>query len=532
MRKHWIVLPSTGQRIEAAHGKILAHALMEHGIFIRSDCGGNGTCGKCRVRKKLESGGFQAVYACRQGVLEDLEIEIPESSLLSVFPVPKPPIQPAGESGAGQDKNRGSSGLGLAVDLGTTTISLYLCCLEDCTVVSSVAVRNPQALWGSDVMSRITAIGEKPERLGRLQGVAVSAILHGAKHLLRENAFSSKTISEILIVGNPTMMHILAGENPEPIGIHPYTPVFLDAKILDAENLGFPFPACPVRLLPQKSGFIGGDIIAAAMAVDIESQPDATLLMDLGTNGELLLKKGSRLLAASCATGPAFEGACLSCGVQALPGAVDRVWIESTYSRPRYTIISPGEPAFGKPSGICGSGVISAIAQFLKNRIITPDGAFSKHIDSEFLQEDEAGRCHYTIVSKDLSKDGPPLFVSQGDIRAVQYAKAALRCGIESLLRKARIDAPAKILLAGAFGACMYAEDMKALGMIPGIGSDRVKSTGNAAGAGAVMALCDPRFREESISLAKRIAVVDLTSEPSFQELFIDNLGFPKTLCP
>jgi uncharacterized 2Fe-2S/4Fe-4S cluster protein (DUF4445 family) len=323
-------------------------------------------------------------------------------------------------------------------------------------------------------------------------------------------------ISQMVVVGNPTMIHILAGVDPESIGIAPHQPAFYDAKKFCSTELNFTLKKLSIQTLPQVSGFIGGDILSAALAVDLENQPEGTLLVDLGTNGELMLKAKDGLLATSCATGPAFEGASLSCGMQAIPGAINKVQVENRESLPRYTVINPSN-AFGlRPSGICGTGVISAVAQFLQKKILTPDGAFKKgHPPS------------YVLVPETSAADGSAVFISQKDIRSVQLGKAALITGIEFLLKEAGLDTPEKIIIAGAFGAFLDKADMMTLGMIPAMDPDRVDVRGNSAGAGAIMALCDPSYLDKARCMAERVTVVDLACNSEFQDVFIENLHFP-----
>ena len=330
----------------------------------------------------------------------------------------------------------------------------------------------------------------------------------------------------MVVVGNPTMIHIFAGVDPESIGVSPYLPAFYKAKNIQTNDLGFKLEDIPIQILPQVSGFIGGDILSAAVAADLENKPEGTLLVDLGTNGELMLKANDTFYATSCATGPAFEGATLSCGMQSIPGAINKVQIKSQKSLPEYTFINPSKHAGLKPSGICGTGVISAVAQFCKKNIIEPGGAFQKDIILSSLDKDASGNIHYMIVQENSSQDDSKVFISQKDIRSVQLGKAALITGIEFLLKEAGIDKPEKIIVAGAFGSFLDKEDMITLGMIPVMDPAKVETAGNLAGVGAVMVLCDDTYLKKSIQMAKQINVVDLACDQNFQETFIKRLSF------
>ena len=504
-------------------------ALIDQNIFLRSDCGGKGTCGKCRVEKKLENGDHEIINACTYTVSDDIKIEIPESSMLSSHIISKVPVSLPKEF-TDRFENITGKEYGIAVDLGTTTIAVYLCNTARGKILSSLSIKNPQVLYGDDVMNRIGAIGQDEKNLGHLQNLVVRAIEWGAKDLLSsldlDHDLEENIISQMVVVGNPTMIHILAGVDPKSIGVSPYQPAFYDAKSIPSDDLGFKFESFPIQILPQISGFIGGDILSAAIASDLENKPDGTLLVDLGTNGELMLKANGKFYATSCATGPAFEGATISCGMQAIPGAINKVQIKSQKDIPEYTLIQSSKSSKEKPSGICGTGVISAVAQFYRRNIIEPSGAFKKDIILPALTNGDSGKRHYNIVPGS-SPDGSNVFISQKDIRSIQLGKAALITGIEFLLKEADIDKTVKIILAGAFGSFLDKEDMMTLGMIPSMDLTKVETAGNLAGAGSVMILCNNIYLEKSIQMAKQINVIDLTCDQDFQETFIKRLGFP-----
>ena len=229
-----------------------------------------------------------------------------------------------------------------------------------------------------------------------------------------------------------------------------------------------------------------------------------------------MLKAKDGFLATSCATGPAFEGASLSCGMQAIPGAINKIHLKSKESSPQYTVINPSNTSGLKPSGICGTGVISAVAQFLQKKVLMHTGAFK-----------EEHPLPYVLVPDFFSADNSAIFISQKDIRSVQLGKAALISGIEFLLKEAGLDRAEKIIIAGAFGTSLDKADMMTLGMIPAMDPDRVTVTGNSAGAGAIMALCDPSYIDKARHMAERVTVVDLTCHSEFQDVFIENLHFP-----
>ncbi len=525
--QHYIQLLPHGRKIIAKPGKNIMESLMDHNIFLRSDCGGKGICGKCRVKKILSNGNYEMIRTCQYKVSEDIKIEIPENAMLSAHIISKAPVSFPRGFNARCKNVRGRDSYGIATDLGTTTIAIYLCNITQRRILSSIAVKNPQAMYGDDVMSRIAYIGKNKKNLKYLQKLVVRAIDWGIKKLASSLDFEKEKISRIVAVGNPTMIHILTGIDPAPIGISPYHPAFYDDKTILSGDMGFEFKNVPVQTLPQVSGFIGGDILSASIAVDIENQPQGTLLVDLGTNGELLLKGKKNFFATSCATGPAFEGASLSCGMQAIPGAINKVKIKNQMDFPDLSFINPKKSKELKPSGICGTGVISAVSQMLQKNIIEPSGAFNKNINSPALKKNASGSIQYILVPENSSQDDSAIFISQKDIRSIQLGKAALITGIKFLLKKAGLDKPEKMIIAGAFGSFLDKDDMMTLGMIPCMKPGGIEVAGNSAGAGAVMVLCDDIFLEQSIRRSKDITTIDLACNADFQDVFVKQLSFP-----
>jgi len=508
-----ITLLPQKRQIRATKGGTLLESLIHHSIFLRADCGGKGICGKCRVDLIARDETRQAVNACRCQVDEDIQIHIPESSMLSSHIMGKADLVfPEGFS----PKMAGRSGpdtFGVAVDLGTTTIAVYLCNSLTGEVISSLSVKNPQALYGDDVMSRIGAIGQDAGNLKKLQAMVVKSIEWGTEQLMAR--VEAAAPDRMVVVGNPTMIHILVGVDPKSIGMAPYTPAFHEARDFDAKDLGCKSLSCRVSVLPQVSGFLGGDILAAALAVDIESLSPGTLLVDLGTNGELILKGVDRLYATSCATGPAFEGASLACGMQAIPGAINRVTLDQTNRVTDVSTIQQGDSA-APPSGICGAGVLNAVARMCEHGIVEPDGRFAN------------GEKEFILVGEDPALGRPAVYISQKDIRSVQLGKSALISGIEFLCKAAGFDAPESILIAGAFGSHQDKDDLIRLGILPDLDREKIMTKGNAAGSGAVMVLCHPFYTDQAQKMADRVEVVDLATNLEFQQRFIKNLDFPK----
>ena len=528
-RSNRIHLQPDDVHLDLAHGRTLLLGLADHGVFLRSDCGGRGICKKCRVAVAEDGQEIRHVEACSFLVTEDLTVRVPDFARLPSCILDKAPLLLPESFSLHQPESSATRHYGVAIDLGTTTIGFYLCCIEERKVLASLAVKNPQAIYGDDVMSRISAIVTAGGSTAKLQRPVVALIDQALCRLCSAAQIDTTTLTDLMVAGNPTMIHILLGENPETIGVFPYRPLFTEMRLMDAGNLGITSCRARVQTLPLVSGFIGADTLAAALAIGIKDQPVGTLLVDLGTNGELVLVGEKAIYATSCATGPAFEGASLSCGMQAGSGAVDRVEIDSLETAPRCRVLSEQSGKGGdRPVGLCGSGIVSAIVACLRTGIIEGSGAFKSSDKISALVRDGQNHIGYQLVSADHSGTGCAITLSQKDIRAVQLGKAALRAGIDQLLVAAGLSAPTKILVAGAFGSHIDPSDMMALGMLPDIGRQLIHPVGNAAGAGTIMALCDPVSLQLAGELAATINTIDLAANADFQKVFIECLKFPR----
>ncbi len=546
--RHTIHLASENLEIQADPGQTVLEALIGAGIFLRTDCGGKGGCGKCRIKivsplldsasapdesetKILGQSNLSAGIrlACRLKVSGDIRLEIPETSRLSPE-VAQKGLPTLFDKLAGFKSPRTGipDSYGLAVDLGTTTIAVYLCNLSTAVVTASTSARNPQTLFGDDVMSRISAIRLDPGLLARQQKMAVSAIEWGITTLCRSTRIDPTDISTMVVVGNSTMIHIFSGENPASIGVFPYTPVFVEEKTLRAGSIGFRFnPDSQIRTLPLITGFIGADIVSAALAAELSHCRPGTMLVDVGTNGEIMYLGRDGLSATSCATGPAFEGAAISHGMHAVSGAIDGVKIDRSSGKAVCSVIQNNPIKLKKAAGLCGTGVISAVAELYRAGLILKDGAFDRKAETPYLQMDDNGSPEYVLVPAEKAQDGRPITFTQKDVRAIQLAKGALRTGIDLLCREAGTAQPSKILVAGAFGSYINRNDAVKIGMFPKISATRIEVVGNAAGAGAILALFDENASTRATELTRITRVLDLSSHPDFQETFINSLAFP-----
>ena len=540
--QHQISLADGQLSFSVAEGITTLEALIDKMIFVRNDCGGKGVCGKCAVVVKnaglpdpIEQRHFSADdlargtrLACRLIIDRDLNLEVPAASLVSAEIIKKPALNlPA--SYTPTIPTNTDSRFGAAIDLGTTTIGVYLCDLERKTLVLSTAMRNPQSIYGDDVINRIESVTTEPKNLARLQRMAVRTIEHEIEQLLIRSGIKPEQLDHLLVVGNSTMIHILAGVSPESIGVFPFSPQFYRMDPFPASTIGFRLPYhVRVHTLPLLSGFLGSDIVSAGLATQITEAPEGTMVIDIGTNGEILLKGRDTVFATSCATGPAFEGASISCGMPGMTGAISRVKIRNAQSPPEVIIIPDPNGLAAKASGICGSGILSVVAELCRTGIISPDGRFSLDEENIFgLTKDSDGRVVYILVPAEECAYHSPVLISQKDIRSIQLAKSALATGIDLLCRRAGIEFPSRIILAGAFGSFLSAADTVTIGMLPDIDLELIESDGNSAGAGAVLSLIDPTWQAKAKQLIANVTVVNLANEPGFQEQFIDSLSFP-----
>jgi uncharacterized 2Fe-2S/4Fe-4S cluster protein (DUF4445 family) len=534
--------------VEAQPKAVLMETLVSGGFLLRSDCGGRGRCGKCKVRithsapgalndateterSLLGLEGLAAGYrlACCAQVFGAVTTEIPPESRLAAEVVQKglPELLSKLQNLPPVVVKSPSSGYGLAIDVGTTTLAVYLCDRRQRTIVGSTSARNPQSIFGDDVISRIHAVRSDPSALPRLQKMTVSAVEWAMSALCRRFRIDPQAVGEMVAVGNSTMIHLLIGEDPASIGVFPYTPQFSEDRIVSAGSIGLNLNASArLRTLPLISGYLGADIVSAALAADLGHRPVGTMLVDVGTNGEIIFLADRGLAATSCATGPAFEGACIRHGMQATSGAIDAVRFRPEKGCLDYTVIQTADGKKKKAAGICGSGVISVVAELLRAGVISKSGSYNKESGAAGLLPGESDILEFEIVPAGEAFNRHAITFTQADVRAVQLAKGALRAGIDLLCRENGLARPRTILMAGAFGSTINRADALGLGMFPEMAVEDIEVVGNAAGAGAVLALLDESCFERARAIARTVQVLDLSTHPDFQTTFINSLSF------
>jgi uncharacterized 2Fe-2S/4Fe-4S cluster protein (DUF4445 family) len=412
---------------------------------------------------------------------------------------------------------------GVAIDVGTTSVVVFLCDLARGDIVAMRTAGNPQAIYGEDVISRMTHVQQDRTALATMRRMLVDELNRLIAEAAAEGRVDPDDIVDAVAVGNPTMQHILLGVNPEPLGRGPYLPVWSDGVEVEARSLGLAIvPQARVFVFPMVSGYIGGDTLAAVLTRDAEFYRGNQLLVDVGTNGEVVLSRDGELTATSCATGPVYEGAHIRCGVRAAPGAIERVWVEPG-GRIRWAAIrAPEGGGDPRPVGLCGSGVISSVSAFVGAGLIESDGAIAPPARHPQVRAGASGRAEeIVLVSPPFARTGRDIVLTQKDVRNVQLGKSALRAGIEILLAECGVERLDRILLAGTFGNHLEPDDILRIGLVPPIPVERVRSIGNAAGDGARMALFNRSHRRRAATLAQRLRVLELSGRADFQELFV-----------
>jgi uncharacterized 2Fe-2S/4Fe-4S cluster protein (DUF4445 family) len=411
---------------------------------------------------------------------------------------------------------------GVALDIGTTSIVMFLCDLEKSEIRAVRTAGNPQAAYGEDVISRMTHIQRDPKLLGKLQSLLVTEINRLIGETAAETGIDLDDILDGVVVGNPTMQHILLGVNPEPLGRGPYMSLWSEGLDVEAETIGLRLAAgARLYVFPMASGYIGGDTISATLTRGPEFYRGIHLLIDIGTNGEVVLAKNGKLTATSCATGPVYEGAHIHCGVRASPGAIERIWVEPDGTLRWSAIPHHDRHLDTGPIGLCGSGVISGVAALVGAGILRSDGAFTS---THPAVRTEAGSrlSEIVLVPAHASRTRRDIVITQADVRNVQLGKAALRAGIETLLREQQVDQVDRIYLAGAFGNHLDPADILTIGMVPPVAVSHIQSIGNAAGDGARMALFNRHHRRRAGQLASKLHVIELSNRREFQDTFIE----------
>lgn len=434
--------------------------------------------------------------------------------------------------------------LGLAIDLGSTTIAAHLCDLRSGEVVASAGVMNPQIRFGEDLMSRVSYAMMHPGGSAEMTDAVRQAIDTLIAEIAAEAGAKGDEIVEAVFVCNPVMHHLLLGIDPVELGQAPFALATSDALSLGATELGLGAmnASARVHILPCIAGHVGADAAAVALSEEPYLSDDLVLIVDVGTNAEILLGNRERVLACSSPTGPAFEGAQISAGQRAAPGAIERVRIDPVTKEPRFQVIGcdlwSDEDGFAEATaasgitGICGSGIIEAVAEMRAAGLLDASGLIGSAEQTGTGRCLPQGRTHAYLIHDASADGGPVISVTQGDIRAIQLAKSALYAGARLLMDEMGVDEVDRVVLAGAFGAHISPLHAMILGMIPDCPLDKVTSAGNAAGTGARIALCNRTARQEIERRVGAITKVETAVEPRFQEHFVAANALPHATAP
>ncbi|TLM77495.1 MAG: DUF4445 domain-containing protein [Actinobacteria bacterium] len=519
-----------GAVVSAAVGSTVAEVARVAGVRVEVPCGGTGVCGGCAVvaegdvseptadeRRALSAADLArgVRLACRARVLGAVTVRPVSARVagatraVTSAAVEGYPVAAPGE----RHEATGARTLGAAVDVGTTTLAAALVDLRNGDVLATAAADNPQAAFGADVLARVAAAGTRGvEALQASVAGAVEALVTGL--LAREGA-SPAALLEVVTAGNPAMTHLLYGIDPSPLAAAPYAGALTAPMRRTAASLGMgALGEVRVSSLPAVSAFVGGDAVAGAVVTRLADAPRGTLLVDLGTNGEVLLATGDGLLATSAAAGPAFEGGAIECGMRAEDGAIERVqWADG-----RLAVGTVG----GAPArGICGSGLLDLVAALLDAGILDSEGRM---------------RAAGPLGARARERDGEVVFevadgvvLTQGDVRAVQLACGAVRAACTLLLEEARVPRGSvpRVRIAGGFGYHACERSLLRLGVLDESWAGRVHAAGNTSLAGAVAVLASPAAREAAEVVAAAARTLDLAPHPRFREVFVASLAFP-----
>lgn len=419
--------------------------------------------------------------------------------------------------------DEGNGLYGLAVDIGTTKLAIYLVNLRTGETETARSMLNPQVRYGEDVISRISYASD-PERTMVLQ----RAVIEGLNDLIEEACkhveVNPREIYEVVTVGNTAMHHIFLGITPKTLGLAPFAPVIQDSIDLPASELGLRVnKSANLHVLPVVAGFVGADAVADIIATRVYEPDKPSMVIDIGTNTEIILNDGENLHACSCASGPAFEGARIKHGMRAAEGAIESVRICS--DGVHYKVVGDV-----KPIGICGSGVVDAVSELLRSGLLSPNGRFMvSKMPNRFVKTGSG--YEFVLAKPEETGTGEAVTVTQRDIREVQLAKSAIATGVSLLMKDAgiRLEELSVIYLAGSFGSYIDPRSAVRIGLLPDVGLDRIKTVGNSAGVGAKMCLISQDERTRARILAKRIRFVEFYLKPEFRRVFLENLNFPKT---
>ena len=407
---------------------------------------------------------------------------------------------------------------GLCLDIGSTTMQMELVDLLSGKTLAEAACTNSQTQFGTNILDRILAVKADRENLKTLQALTLSDVRGMIDTCCRAADIRPEAISAMTVGGNTTMLHFFLGCDPWQVFQSPYTPVFFDPGVLRASELGLPI-AGNIFCMPAIANYLGGDITSGLLMTDLDTREDLALFLDIGTNGELVFGNRDFMMSCACSAGPAFEGAGITCGMPGVDGAISRVRYDRGFL---YDVIGGGEP-----KGLCGSGLLDLTAVLLRLGVIAPGGRLLPPEDApmplrRYLTRDDDGNGRFHLT--------PEVALTAADVRNLQLAKAAVRAGIDILLREAGMETAdvARLYLAGGFGSAMRPESAARIGLIPEELSDRVTVLGNAAGSGALRYATEEGAAESALGIIRRTRYIELSAHAGFTDAYVERMLFPE----
>jgi len=507
-------------RISIHAGATILEAAGRAGIILNSSCGGIGTCKKCKVKLDDDT----EVLACQYKINSDLTVTIPPDHRFYEQKILTAGIEAKQKAALDIYKKytnlTAGPVLGLAIDIGTTTVVAKLIELKTGSRLATAADSNPQSAHGDDVISRIN-YAKSPRNRDELNKLIVGCINNLIDQLCKKSETNPAAIYEAAVAGNTTMNHLFLNYPVDTLGKIPFKAHELDARDSTAAQMKLNInPEANIHTIANIAGFVGADTTAAALAADIENCEEITMLIDIGTNGEIVLGNYDKLLAASCAAGPAFEGARIEKGSRAVKGAIEAVVFNDD--------IDIETIGGGTPHSICGSGLLDAAAVMLELGVIDSTGRFTKNKNLPAAIEKRIIEINAQPAFVLAGSGDSQVYITQSDIRQLQLAKAAIRAGAKILQKNLGIDDSAiqQVFLAGAFGNFLRKESALRIGLLPQITAERIKFIGNAAAAGAELILVSSYWRERAKQLAKKIEYIELASDKDFQTIFTNSMNF------
>jgi uncharacterized 2Fe-2S/4Fe-4S cluster protein (DUF4445 family) len=529
--RHTVVVPGAEASLP------LTEVLARRGFPLNTRCGGRGLCGGCEV--ELSAGSLRRaacgtrvntdparIKACQVRLHgEGVGLEVPAGSLLR--------HQPAVVSEFrlnipwARDPLAHGARYGAAVDVGTTTVALLLCDLAAGTVAGEASAFNAQIRFGEDVVTRIQRCGVENDALRQLQrAVAEETITPLLGEACRQSGVALGDVGAMVVAGNTTMLHLLAGVDPTSMGVFPFRPAFLGHRVYAPRDVGLEFggPSARVHLLPGPAAYVGADLAAGMVATGMVYEEGPVLLIDVGTNGEIIAKAGNRLVGCATAAGPAFEGAGLTSGMRAVSGAIEHIRLRTEPFGAELGLIG----ATSRPLGICGSAYVDFLLEARRSGILQANGRLESAFCSgagDAVRVDTQGR------KLQLHAHGAsgPIFISELDIARLLQAKAAIAAGTLTLLHVLGIAARdvKRVYLAGGFGFHLSLEHAIGCGLLPGFDAGQIQVVGNTSLGGAFLALNDQRLVGEMVSACAAMEVIELNLQPGFEDAFIDQLALP-----